>query len=467
MSTVDAAIIDYVIHNQGGGSGTPYTAGDAIDLTSNKIAVKYNTGTMELVNGALSAKTGSSGTTYTAGDAINIASNKISVSYDPDTMQLVNGKISALPQSGSGGTVLSAGDAINIANNKINVKYNTGTMELVNGTLSAKTSTPYTAGDAINIANNKIAVKYDPDTIQLKDGKISAKTGSLEGYATTEYVNTEIAKIPTDRISVANGSLRLDNQHKGLIYDATVGESGSFGIFTESTDNADINLMSHWNKTDNYKLSTFSMPDSAIRFYVETLNGVPQTNSIQFFKDGTIEAMSDAKKITIKAETVDIQGKFIHNGNELTSNKCPVPTEDVLTRVTGSQTDSGTFSDENTYIITLGNAGSGEYRAGNFIRIRNAGTKDIDSFIIVVVGTVSTDKNLNCFLINQSTGYYFPCAVYHSGDNLCFEFPCESGTYEEFTSSDTDTDVGVFINEQMSYNTLCTVVRYINHPTGA
>ena len=66
MSTVDAAIINYITNGGGssgggGGSGVSYTAGDGISLTNNQIAVKYNTSTMEIVNGALSAKVSSSG----------------------------------------------------------------------------------------------------------------------------------------------------------------------------------------------------------------------------------------------------------------------------------------------------------------------------------------------------------------------------------------------------------------------
>ena len=63
MSTVDAAIINYITNgggSSGGGSGgspsVVYTAGDGISLTNNKIAVRYNANTMEIINGVLSAK---------------------------------------------------------------------------------------------------------------------------------------------------------------------------------------------------------------------------------------------------------------------------------------------------------------------------------------------------------------------------------------------------------------------------
>ena len=65
MSTVDAAIINHITNGGGsgggGGSGVVYTAGDGISLANNKIAVRYNANTMEVVNGVLSAKVSSSG----------------------------------------------------------------------------------------------------------------------------------------------------------------------------------------------------------------------------------------------------------------------------------------------------------------------------------------------------------------------------------------------------------------------
>ena len=63
MSTIDAAIIKHIteVGSSSGGSGIMYTAGDAISLTSNKISVKYNPNTMEIIDGKLSAKSGSTG----------------------------------------------------------------------------------------------------------------------------------------------------------------------------------------------------------------------------------------------------------------------------------------------------------------------------------------------------------------------------------------------------------------------
>lgn len=59
MSTVDAAIINHITNGGGSsGGGGSYTAGTAIDLTNNAISVKFNTNTMEIVDGKLSAKTG-------------------------------------------------------------------------------------------------------------------------------------------------------------------------------------------------------------------------------------------------------------------------------------------------------------------------------------------------------------------------------------------------------------------------
>ena len=64
MSTVDAAIINYITNgggSGGGGGGVVYTAGDGISIANNQIGVRYNTNTMEIVDGKLSAKSGGGG----------------------------------------------------------------------------------------------------------------------------------------------------------------------------------------------------------------------------------------------------------------------------------------------------------------------------------------------------------------------------------------------------------------------
>ena len=60
MTTVDAAIIKHITNGGGGSSGESLNAGTAIELVNNTISVKYNTDTMELVDGKLSAKSGGS-----------------------------------------------------------------------------------------------------------------------------------------------------------------------------------------------------------------------------------------------------------------------------------------------------------------------------------------------------------------------------------------------------------------------
>ena len=88
-TTIDAAIIKALVEHVGGDSsnigngvigGKTYTAGDAIDLSNDKISVKYDTNTMELKNGALASK---GGAIYTAGKGISIGEdNVLNVNYD-------------------------------------------------------------------------------------------------------------------------------------------------------------------------------------------------------------------------------------------------------------------------------------------------------------------------------------------------------------------------------------------------
>ena len=109
MSTVDAAIINHITNggsSGGGGSGgVSYTAGDAISLSNNKISVQYDTSTMELKNGKLSAKSTSSGggsTQILAGSGLRFdTNNTLHVNYDENTMELLdNGKLKARIFSG-------------------------------------------------------------------------------------------------------------------------------------------------------------------------------------------------------------------------------------------------------------------------------------------------------------------------------------------------------------------------------
>ena len=249
MSTVDAAIINYITNGGGsgggGGSGVVYTAGDAINIANNQISVKYNTNTMEIVNGALSAKASSSG-------------------------------------GGGGSTQILAGDGL---------RFDT---------------------------SNTIHVNFDPATMAIENGKL-----------------------------------------KALIF------SG---------------------------------------------------------------------------------------GN--------VPTEDVLTR--SSQYQSGTFSG-NIYTVSLGYGVDG-ILSGNVLRLRNR-SGDIDSFIIVRFGSISTSKDQNAVIFNISTNVPYTASIYQNQNSSdCYmEINCEAGSYDEY--GNVDTDLGIFLNDQMSYSTLCTVVRYSSYRT--
>ena len=381
MSTVDAAIIDFVVNNPGSGSGTKYTAGNAIDLTSNKISVKY----------------------------------------DPATMQLVDGKISALPQSGGTGVALSAGDAINIADNKINVKYNTGTMELVNGALSAKTSssgTTYTAGNAIDLTSNKISVKYDTNTMELKDGKLAAKTG----------------------LSTDKSSLGFD-KNGYLLYDGVAKENVSFRMCAEDTENGDILMMSHYNKTDKYKLTTLNVTDAA-RFYVDSTDGVQNTNSLQFFKDGTIEAMNDAKKITIKASTVDIQGTLLHNGLAAGSS------EDVMYQNPGVRIEHLIDG------VQIAGINSLDLKTGNVIRLLNSDGTEFKCFIIRRTPMDEDAYDNTKFLLIDSAGNMKQNAVLINDGYNGFALKIFGKSFAE----EQPIESGLYIMQKMSTDTMCKLI---------
>ena len=228
----------------------------------------------------------------------------------------------------SGGAFLTSGDGINITSGTINVKYNTATMELVNGALSAKTTSSGGGGN------------YMPNYII--------------------------------------------NQGLGT----------SMGHLNVNIDNITIGI------NDNNAL------------YVKSSSG---------------------------------------SGN--------VPTEDVLTRY---PTQRGIFTNS-FYTVLVHSSGRMRARSGNVIRLRNARTEEIESYILVMkTDTVpETRGDSNAIIIGQD-GISYPIYVSIGGSGDCeIDIPAESGVYEEFSAgTDVGTDMGLFRNDQMSYNTLCLILRY-------
>ena len=97
MTTIDAAIIKALVEHVGGDSsgipdgtigGVSYTAGDGINITNNNISVEYDSSTMELKDGKISAKT-----QLAAGNGISISSGKVNVNYDETTLKITDGKL--------------------------------------------------------------------------------------------------------------------------------------------------------------------------------------------------------------------------------------------------------------------------------------------------------------------------------------------------------------------------------------
>ena len=134
MSTVDAAIINHIT-NGGSSGGGGYTAGAGIALRNKAISVDFDPATMEInAHGQLASKItggssegGGSSIIYTGGPGISVdAYNKISAVYNPNTIEIIDGAISA-KVSESGGVSTDVGviveDAITnySSNNIVNI----------------------------------------------------------------------------------------------------------------------------------------------------------------------------------------------------------------------------------------------------------------------------------------------------------------------------------------------------------
>ena len=159
--------------------------------------------------------------------------------------------------------------------------------------------------------------------------------------------------------------------------------------------------------------------------------------------------------------------------NHITNNSAgsnDLPTEDVLTRYEAVQT--AIDFDSEYYEITT-ELNDRVLAPGNILRLRNK-NGEIDSFIMVLFGPPDEGLNYkpNTVLINTHTNEVIKAVIVHSDsasdkemmidvyyNNEPYEFD-----YELYNDTNgIDPEVGIFINEQMSYKTLCTVLRYINY----
>ena len=148
----------------------------------------------------------------------------------------------------------------------------------------------------------------------------------------------------------------------------------------------------------------------------------------------------------------------INNNNALyvksSSGGGNVPTEDVLEHPLAQ---SSSFNNS-YYTITISSY-SNRARTGNIIRLRNR-SDEIESFILVMkTDTIPNSQGDSNAIIIAEDGTAYPLCVYYDpiGENVVFAIPASSGAYKEFSSN---SDVGLFINKQMSYNTICTILRY-------
>ena len=145
--------------------------------------------------------------------------------------------------------------------------------------------------------------------------------------------------------------------------------------------------------------------------------------------------------------------KHIANGND-------IPSEDVLTRFEGQ---FGAPSDVN-YEVDIP-FDQRVFSPGNILRLRNKTNGQIDSFVVVLFGTPSLPQgDNNTILINTSTNEEIMAKTVSTGytnDPCALLVYKDKSNYEGFDDTKViDPEVGLFINEQMSYKTLNTVLRY-------
>ena len=194
--------------------------------------------------------------------------------------------------------------------------------------------------------------------------------------------------------------------------------------------------------------------------------------------DNLIEVIPGAIRIDSKLDILkDVSAPNIYTKTEvdalISSNtggasSSSIPTEDVLTRYEGNQ--SGMDYNETYYQIII-EFNDRIFAPGNILRLRNK-NGEIDSFIMVLFGKPTSDdpNEINMVLINTRTNAVINATMGHSGSDpeAAIRVRYVAGKFElnyedYYDANGIDPEVGIFINEQMSYKTLCTVLRYINY----
>ena len=131
-----------------------------------------------------------------------------------------------------------------------------------------------------------------------------------------------------------------------------------------------------------------------------------------------------------------------------------VPTEDVLTRLNGQ---SGQDTND-TFTISCGDDNKARCRSGNIIKLWNR-SYEVESYVLIVK-TDSIPSQLgedNAILVTKDN-LRTKIKIWNDFGTLKIVIPVQSGMVKEYGGS--DTDVGLFVNTTISWETLVKVVQF-------
>ena len=240
------------------------------------------------------------------------------------------------------------------------------------------------------------------------------------------------------------------------------GGSGSSGSSTGGSLKAGA-AISIANNTIGVKFNsnTMELINGELSARIPTSGGESSGTIVQYNAGSGINISGNTIAVKYDPNTMEINasGNLVaKSSGSGGSGSCNVPTEDVIGERTGYQ--EGTFINSSLLRITAGSSGQ-SVKSGNRLRLKNRGG-DIESFMLIRTNvaqsldphpTSITEYNAILYLESGAT---FPVCVYQYGMDYFILIPCEQGSYQEY--SETDTDVGMFEITQMSYDTLTTIV---------
>jgi len=318
---------------------------------------------------------GGGGTTYTEGDAIDLTNNIISVKYDNNTLKLNgSGQLYAdIPAANNATITITQGGV---------TKGTFTTNQSVNGTIALDTGITYTSGKAIKIdQNDAINLKtsiinaplvYQDETgtdVKFQNRNVSRYNGSFDGsgyndssWSINYGTGTEYLQAPDINFSNLLNSSSTIYAETRLTNGINI--SGALSKGLNSTDLAYISLLGRYEQDESFTviaaigLNTFYNVRTYIRFFNNgnDITGLT-TSNYQYNSNGDMYGTGGAKYYSINCSSTNLvicsmSSTDGSTANSSSKNTVTIPSQlkNALDTVTHIRVYPVNYNDNNNYV---------------------------------------------------------------------------------------------------------------------